>query len=116
MGDDTIALWRQIAESRDGLLRIPIDEHLHGRAEENVKGRGFLLASIRDIGCEFWGEVNIQFLDDGLALAVKNRKAEFRGLNSGEADDATMTYGSESIALIHKGILQGLPLSIDLSF
>ena len=73
----------------------------------------FLLACIGDVGCQFWSQIDSEFLDDGLAFGIENRKTQFSGLYRWEADDTTVTDGSQTITVLNERILQLFPLAVD---
>ena len=97
MGDGTLlrGLRRQVAESCEGLFRVPVNHHLLGTAEEEVEVAAALLARIGNIGGKLRCQVDGGMLDDRLALRVKNGEAQASSGDGGETDDAAVAYGGK---------------------
>ena len=106
MGDSsfTRVLWRQVAERGDGLLGVPVNQHLLGTAEEVVEVAAAFLPTVGDVSRQLWCQIDGGALDDGLALRVHHGEAELRGSDGGEADDAAMADGGQSVAIVHECI------------
>ena len=77
MGDSafTGVLRWQVAERGDGLLRVPVNHHLLGTAEEIMEVAASFLSAVRDVGCQFWCQIDGGALDDGGAFRVENGEA-----------------------------------------
>ena len=97
MGDGALArrLRWQIAERGDGLLRVPVNHHLLGTAEEIVEVAATLFAAVGDVGSQFRSQIDGRALDDGGAFRIKDGEAQTGSGDGGEADDATVSDGGE---------------------
>ena len=78
---------------------------------------GALLACIGDVGRELRSIIHANVRNDGpaTALGICDGEAQSGGSDCGEANDAAVAYGGQSVALLYQCILQRQPLAIDLS-